>query len=183
MLPDWCHYGATNLDGYLTPLREQFLAAATAQGDDARAVAERLVVPFESALRLTLLEALSGAAEEITSDLAPGTVDVRLRGGEPEFVVTTPAASAAADDEPAQPAPTAAEPDDSPMTRINLRLGEGLKARIEAAASAEKISVNAWLVRAAETAVNRPREQQWGLTFPMGPPSSGSGERFTGWVR
>jgi len=170
-----------NLDGYLSPLREQFLAAAAAQGDDARAVAERLVVPFESALRLTLLEALSGAAEEITSDLAPGTVDVRLRGGEPEFVVTLPATSAAADEEPA---PSVSEPDDSPVTRINLRLGEALKARIEDAAAAEKISVNAWLVRAAESAVNRP-QQPWGLTIPMTAPKppSGAGQRFTGWVR
>ncbi|WP_018177606.1 toxin-antitoxin system HicB family antitoxin [Jongsikchunia kroppenstedtii] len=169
-----------NLDGYLTPLREQFLSAAASQGDEARAVAERLVVPFESALRLTLLEALSGAAEEITSDLAPGTVDVRLRGGEPEFVVTPPPAPAAAEE--AAPSAPASEPDDSPLTRINLRLGETLKGRIEEAAAAEKISVNAWLVRAAETAVSRP---QWGLILPgTGPtPPPGSGQRFTGWVR
>lgn len=172
-----------NLDGYLTPLREQFLAAASAQGEESRAIAERLVVPFESALRLTLLEALSGAAEEITSDLAPGTVDVRLRGGEPEFVVTVPTPEpVVADDEPA---PAAPEPDDSPLTRINLRLGESLKSRIEEAAAAEKISVNSWLVRAAENAVSGRVQGRFGTVFvpPTITPPSGPGQRFTGWVR
>ena len=34
-----------------------------------------------------LLEALSAAADEITRELAPGSVEVRLRAGDPEFVV------------------------------------------------------------------------------------------------
>ena len=39
-------------------------------------------------MRLALLEALSTAADEITRDLAPGSVYVRLQGREPQFVVT-----------------------------------------------------------------------------------------------
>ena len=37
-----------------------------------------------------LLDALSSAADEITRELAPGSVEVRLRGREPQFAVTPP---------------------------------------------------------------------------------------------
>jgi hypothetical protein len=43
-----------------------------------------------SATRLTLLEVLSAATANITRDLAPGSVEVRLRGRDPEFVVSPP---------------------------------------------------------------------------------------------
>lgn len=73
---------------YVENLRRELAVAAEAGGPDARALAERLTGALESAARLTLLEALSAAADEITSDLAPGSVEVRLRGGDPAFVVT-----------------------------------------------------------------------------------------------
>ena len=41
---------------------------------------------------MTLLEALSAAADEISRDLAPGSVELRLRGRDPNFVVTSPPA-------------------------------------------------------------------------------------------
>ena len=41
------------------------------------------------------------------------------------------------------------------MARINLRLPDQLKARVEQAAEREGLSVNAWLVRAASAAVDR----------------------------
>lgn len=55
---------------------------------ESRAPAERLTAPL--AARLVLLEALSAAAYEITRDLAPGSFDLRLRGGDSAFVVTRP---------------------------------------------------------------------------------------------
>ena len=55
---------------------------------DAEALADRLTAPLDSAIRLALLEALSDAAQEITRELAPGSVDVRLRGRDPEFTVS-----------------------------------------------------------------------------------------------
>ena len=64
---------------YVENLRRQLAVAAEAGGPDARALAERLTGALESAARLALLEALSAAADEITRDLAPGSVDVRLR--------------------------------------------------------------------------------------------------------
>src|SRR6476659_4531313 len=80
-----------DLTPYVDQLRRELLAAAEVGGDDARALAERLTAPLEASLRLALLSALSTAAEEITSQLAPGAVDVRLRGGDIGFVVSGPA--------------------------------------------------------------------------------------------
>ncbi len=62
--------------------------AAAAGGPDAQALADRLTGPLDSAIRLALLEALSDAAEEITRELAPRSVEVRLRGRDPEFTVS-----------------------------------------------------------------------------------------------
>src|SRR5262245_33616312 len=81
-----------DLTPYVSNLRQELAVAADAGGDDARALAERLTAPLESAVRLVLLDALSAAAAEITRDLAPGSVDLRLRGREPSFVVTPPPA-------------------------------------------------------------------------------------------
>src|SRR3954466_14794389 len=143
MAPLWCHTGAMDLQRYVEEVRRQLAVTAEAGGDEARAGAERLAPALASVLRLTLLEALGEAAAEITRDLAPGSVDVRLRGREPEFVVTV--AQHGATEVPAEPASY----DDAAMTRINLRLPDQLKTKIEAAAEREGVSTNAWLVRAA----------------------------------
>ena len=163
-----------DLTPYLVSLRAELANAAGLGGDEARALAERLTAPMESAFRLALLEALSAATDEITRDLAPGSVELKLQGREPAFLVTPPPT------EPAGPAPVAAAvpaDDDSAMTRINLRLPDQLKGRIEEAATRDGLSVNAWLVRAAATAV-----QTTGPGRETHQPPRG-GQRFTGWVR
>src|SRR3954466_12819527 len=161
-----------DLSPFVAELQRQLDAGAAAGGDDAREVAERLTAPLDAAARLMLLEALSAAAGEITAELAPGSVDVRLRGGEPEFVVT-PASADEPDDVPA--AAWAASADDGMQARINLRVPERLKDRVEAAAGAEGLSVNAWLVRAIGGAVE-------GAGRPPARRGSSRGDRFTGWV-
>src|SRR5690242_3332105 len=83
------------LTQYVEYLRRELTTAAEVGGEDARALAGRLLPPLDAAVRLTLLEALSAAAEEISAELAPGSVDVRLRGGAAGFVVTPPPAPAA----------------------------------------------------------------------------------------
>ena len=65
-----------DLTPYTEQLRRELAVAAEAAGDDARALAERLTAPLESAVRLMLLEALSAAADEITVELAPASVVV-----------------------------------------------------------------------------------------------------------
>src|SRR5919108_5848656 len=130
-----------DLTQYVEQLRGELAVAADAGGDEARALAERLTAPLDSAVRLMLLEALSAAADEITRDLAPGSVELRLRGGEPDFVVTpAPGEDAAAELAPAQPPPSDA--DEGATARINLRLPEHLKAGVEHAAGRERLSVN-----------------------------------------
>ena len=167
-----------DLTPYVETLRRELAVAAEAGGEDARALAERLTAPLESASRLMLLDALSAAAGDITRELAPGSGELRLRGGEPDFVVT-PAA-----DDPAEPAgdpsprPLSLEADEGPVARINLRLPEQLKTAVEQAAARERLSVNAWLVRAAASAVaHDDRDRR--------PPARGGriGQAYTGWVR
>ena len=115
--------------------------AAAAGGADAEALADRLTAPLESAIRLALLEALSEAAEQITRELAPGSVEVRLRGRDPEFTVT-----AGVEDLPDEPVLAPPESDDDGGTwRVTLRLPESLRARVDAAARGDGLSVNAWL--------------------------------------
>ncbi|MFH8350146.1 hypothetical protein [Streptomyces sp. NPDC018045] len=150
-----------DLTPFVDNLRRELAVAADAGGDEARAFAERLTAPLESAVRLTLLNALSAAMGDITRDLAPGSVDVRLRGLDPEFVVTPPPAPqpyeegrASAPSEARTAAPSI-PPDggDGGTARINFRLPARLKARAEDVAGQEGLSVNAWLVRAVATAL------------------------------
>lgn len=96
-------------------------------GDEARELAERLTAPLESATRLTMLNVLSAAMDEITRELAPGSVDVRLRGTDPDFVVTPPPTYGGAPEEPAAPVepftpPAPVDVEDSGTARVNLRL-------------------------------------------------------------
>jgi hypothetical protein len=178
------------LEPYVAALRQEFALAAEAAGDEAMAVAERLIVPLESSVRLALLEALSAAADEITVDLVPGSVHVRLNGREPQFVVTPPPAEPEPMPEPipkpmSATAPGAALPpapegDDGAMARINFRLAEHLKSRIEQAADRGGLSVNGWLVRAAAAAL----DADAALGSASAPRRVATGkQRFTGWVR
>src|ERR1700748_212663 len=79
-----------DLQPYVEAVRHELNLAAAAAGAEAQALADRLSAPLESAIRLALLEALSAGVEEITSELAPRSVEVRLRGRDPEFVVSAP---------------------------------------------------------------------------------------------
>ena len=177
------------LEPHVDRLREQLAIAAEAGGDEARALAQRLAAPLDAAIRLMLLDALEIAAAEITRELAPGSVELRLRGGDPEFVVTpTPA-----DREGAAPAgmPDASEQfvgsgsaavttgsGEGGVARINLRLPEQLKTRVEEAADREGLSINTWLVRAAATGVDR---AEGGARGDRGTPRGG--QQYTGWGR
>lgn len=157
-----------DLQPHVDTVRRELGVAARAGGDDAAALADRLTAPLESALRLVLLQALSAAADEITRDLAPGSVEVRLRGVEPEFVVTPPTAEA--DHAPITARPPTVD-DEGGTWRVTLRLPEALRSHVEAAARRDGTSLNAWLVRAAASAVE-PSSRQ-----------AHTGRRITGWVR
>jgi hypothetical protein len=180
------------LTRYVSTLGREFATLAETGSEEARALVERLTGSLESAIRMMLLEALTAAADEITRDLAPGSVELRLRGRDPHFVVTPPPAES-----PGLGAQDAASPvgdppigdlligdlligEDGPAARINVRMPEPLKTAIEEAATKEGRSVNAWLVRAAAAGLQRAdREER-----PEPPVvAKRSQQHFTGWVR
>jgi hypothetical protein len=155
-----------DLQPYVDAVRHELSVAAAAGGGEAEALADRLTAPLESAIRLALLEALSEAALQITRELAPGLVEVRLRGRDPEFAVSSGV-------EPDPAVVTAPESEDDGGTwRVTLRLPEHLRTRVDGAARGDGLSVNAWMVRAVSGALGGPRR-----------PRGDSGRHFSGWVR
>jgi len=158
---------------YVELVRRELAVAAEAGGEEARALADRLTAPLESAIRLTLMEALAAAGAEITREMAPGSVWVRLNGRDPDFVVTMPPATAPAPPEP-DPQPVVVD-EKGATSRINLRLPDEIKARVEEAAAREHVSVNSWLIRAATAALpgNRTAAGR----------RHGGGDSFQGWAR
>lgn len=168
------------LGQYVERLQEELQLAAEAGGEDARALAERLTAPLDSATRLILLEAMAAAADEITRDLAPGSVEVRLRGRNPSFVVTPPPTEETLEDTTdfrARVPAIRTDADEGGTSRINLRLPDSLKLRAEEAADKEGLSVNAWLVRAVAAALELDDRDGHSRRGPRGRQS------YTGWVR
>jgi hypothetical protein len=168
-----------DLTEHIEGIRRQFAAAAEAGGEEAKAQAERLLSTLESAIRLTLQNVLVAAAEEITCELAPGSVELRLRGREPEFVVNLPQSEHPPEEEEVRVSGLAfPEGDEGVTARINLRLPEHLKARVDEVAAGEGLSINTWLVRALSAALERDSSAR----RPGRRPPTGS-QRYTGWSR
>ena len=164
------------LGTYVNDLQRQLVDAAANGAEDTRAVAERLAAGLDAATRLVLLDALSAAVDEITRDLAPGSVDLRVRGREVEFVVTQPSGDSDGDGAPVAPGLGHAELDDASTSRTTLRLPDALKARVDEAAAADGLSVNTWLVRAVAAAL-QPRERRSVQRTLR------TGDNFAGWAR
>ena len=157
------------LEQYVIDLQRQLANAADNGGDETRAVAERLASGLDAATRLVLLDALSAAVGEITRDLAPASVDLRLRGREVEFVVSQTAAEAEHDD-------VALDLDDTSSSRTTLRLPDAIKAKVDEAAAADGLSVNTWLVRAVAAALQPKQRRSAQRTLR-------TGDNFAGWAR
>jgi HicB-like protein involved in pilus formation len=167
-----------DLDRYVSELQTQ-LAAAAENGDAAaRAVAEQLSAALDASVRLMLLGVLSDVASEITREIAPGSVDVLLRGRDPQLVVSLPAPSGTAAGGPSAPeVAVPVEPlDDTVTSRTTLRLPDRLKARVEQAAAEEGVSVNSWFVRAIAAALE-PNVRRAAKR------DARQGDSFTGWAR
>ena len=160
------------LGQYVNDLQRQLVDAAENGTEDTRALAERLVATLDAATRLVLLDVLSAAVGEITRDLAPGSVDLRLRGREIEFVVTQPNTEPDNDQQP----DASVDLDDASTSRTTLRLPDALKARVDEAAAADGLSVNTWLVRAIAAALQPKQRRSAQRTLR-------TGDNFAGWVR
>ena len=151
------------IDGYVQAIREDLVRVAAVGDESTARSAELLAVALESAVGRRLLEALGEAALELNAQLEDGRVEVRFAGGDPELVYVR-------DEETAQ-----SEPADEAFTaRITLRLPESLKARLEASAAREGVSVNTWLVQVLSRA---------GESRPSTGGSGGSRRRLTGYGR
>ena len=149
------------IEGYVQAIRDDLVRVAAVGDESTARAAELLAVALESSVGRRLQEALGEAALELSSQLDSGRIEVRIAGGDPELVLVR-------DDD----GTTAAEPSDEAFTaRITLRLPESLKARLEAAANREGVSVNTWLVHMLHHAAE-----------PRGH-SGGSRRRLTGYGR
>lgn len=184
---------------YVEGLRRDLAAAAEAGGAEAKAAAERLALALDPAVRLALMDALSQAAAEITAELPAGSVDVRLRGREPQFVVdvptmpTMPTAPVAptAPEAPTPPSPEDLEVEgDDAVARITLRIPESVKYKAEELASKGGHSLNSWIVNVVRNAT---RERAINVDIDLssvpfldaasGFPGGRKGpKRMTGWV-
>jgi len=168
-----------DLSEYAESLRRELTSITKFAGEDIARAAEMISETLDSSVRLALLDVLSSAAEEITASLDGATIDVRLTGTQPEFVVTVPQESGDAGYE------SGGDPgDEAGSARVTLRLSESLKARVETAAAGAGMSVNAWLIRAISRSLEtpaggaRPRPP-----FPPPPGRKGPGKRYTGFAR
>ena len=171
---------------FLESLRRDLLAAAEAAGPDGKAAAERMLLAFEPAMRLALLDALSQATAEITAELPAGVVEVRLRGREPELVVDVPPLHAP--HQGAVPGPNDADEDDGTVARITLRIPESVKNRAEELAGKSGHSLNGWIVSVLRAATSQ-RSINVDIDLSSIPfldhPGSGrrpGGRRMSGWV-
>jgi hypothetical protein len=175
---------------YVDSLRRDLVAAAEAGGPEVRQAAERLALALDPSARLALMEAISQAAAEITTEMRSGGVDVRLNGRELDFVVeTAPTHAPAPPAPPSPPTPEQAE-EEGGLARVTLRIPESVKARAEELAARSGHSLNTWLVnvvRAAtrDNAINVDIDLSsipfFGDVDPFGGKGRGS-RRMTGWV-
>jgi hypothetical protein len=171
---------------YVERLRQDLAQSAAAGDDTIRAAADRLALAVDPSMRLALMEALSQAAAEITTEMRSGSVDVRLAGRELEFVVEQDAA------EPVVPpvVPPAVDDDDqdAATARITLRLPESVKARAEELAAKHGSSLNTWIVNVLrgatrESAINIDIDLSSLPLDGFGPGGKTRGtKRMTGWV-
>ena len=157
---------------YVEELQRQLVNSAAAGGLDSTEVVERLAVALEAAGRLAILDALSEAVGEITRELTPGSVDLRLRGRDVEFAVSKPAIGAEEQSTP-RPQPVAEEDEEATASRTTVRLPDALKARAAQAAAAEGVSFNTWLVRIVSAAVEPSRSAV----------RESHGSSYSGWLR
>lgn len=167
-----------DLQPYVDSVREGVNNAAALADESSQEVARKLGAALDSSTRLALIQALSDAAGDISADLAPASVDVRINGGNPDFVVTVPEARS----EPTvlQPEPAVESDaedeaedslDDEPVARISLRLPASVKAKVDDAAEKDGISTNAWLMRAVLDALpGRRRPEPPQAPQPPAPP-------------
>ncbi|GAB2958258.1 toxin-antitoxin system HicB family antitoxin [Amycolatopsis acidiphila] len=144
-----------DLSPYITSLREDLTATASAGDDQTRRAAAVLSAALEPAVRLALMNALADLAAEVTTQLPEHVVEVRLDGRDVRVVVT---GTGAAEREPGPtpppppPPPGLGESSDN-ITRMTLRMVEQIKGQAEQAAAAQGVSLNTFISQAVQGAL------------------------------
>ena len=147
-----------NVAAFVEALQRDLEAVAGIGDEAAQQAAQRIAAALEPSLRLRLQDLLGEAAVELTSQLPDGHVDLRVVGGDPEFVYV---------EERSGPMPSG---EDALSARVTLRLPETLKSIIDAAAQDAGVSANTWLLQQISRSANPKRR---------GP----GGRRMTGYGR
>jgi hypothetical protein len=147
-----------DLTQYVTALREDLVSAGAAGDEQTQRTAALLAAAIEPAARLAVMNALADLAAEVTEALdGERTVEVRLDGRQVRVAVSEATRPGPAPEPP--PAPPFGDPGD--VSRITLRLVEQMKSRAEQAATAQGMSLNAWIGQAVQGAL-RGAAQDWG---------------------
>jgi hypothetical protein len=171
------------LSPYIESVRVGVVNASSLADEQTQHVAQRLGTAIESSTRLALIQALSDAAGTISAELAPSSVELRMVGQDPEFVVSLQTAEAEPTllmPEPESASEETAEAEDEPVARITLRLPQSVKARVDEVASSEGISTNAWLIRAVMDALSERSGSRPEWPPPPRPPMPPSPDMIAG---
>ena len=165
-----------DLTPYISQLREDLTAAASAGDEQTRHTAAILAVALEPAARLAIMNALSDLAAEVTAALDDQVVEVRLDGRDVRIAVglrpeaggkeaghgaTGPWTTGARGDGPPPPFEPGAAPfgdAGGDIRRMTLRLIDQVKAQAERAAAEQGVSLNTWVSQAVASAL---RGEPW----------------------
>ena len=151
------------LTPHLEAIRED-LGSLLGSEEAAAQALERVGRALDATLQLRLIEVLGEGALELTEQLPVGHAEVRVSGRDAGLVYVGP---------PDPPPPAAAPDDEGETARLTVRMPDVLKGSIEDAAEAIGVSVNAWLVQSAQSALGRATDQH----------RRGSGDRISGYAR
>ncbi|MBA2473166.1 MAG: toxin-antitoxin system HicB family antitoxin [Pseudonocardiales bacterium] len=181
-----------DLTPYISQLREDLTAAASAGDEQTRHTAAVLGAALGPAARLAIMNALSDLAAEVTAALDDRVVEVRLDGRDVRIAVSAPSdnGSSATGIHPSDPradgSPPSSDPGPTPfgdasgdIRRMTLRLFDQVKGQAERAAAEQGVSLNTWVSQAVAGAL---RGEPWNEPR-RGPDDRRGRNRVQGWVQ
>jgi HicB family len=177
-----------DLTPYISQLREDLTAAASAGDEQTRRTAAVLGAALGPAARLALMNALSDLAAEVTAALDDRVVEVRLDGRDVRIAVSAPSDTGSSTTDPRADGspPPPAEPGAAPfgdasgdIRRMTLRMFDQLKGQAERAAAEQGVSLNTWVSQAVAGAL---RGEPWNEPR-RGPGDRRNRNRIHGWVQ
>lgn len=120
-------------------------------GDEIAEAGSHLMAALEPAITQTMMDVVSMAVTEITSQLDSQTIDIKLVDGDPELVVHDDPSSV-----PPPPPPRKPDSEDD-EARITVRLPSYLKDLITAEADQAGDSINSYVIDALRGSTRRSR--------------------------